>query len=349
MRCAFPLAAYCLPLTNSSKFKVQSSKSSNSPPAGCLLPAVFSPSLAPRLSILTHGVPDSLLNHCRGAEKGVQMETDWGFEEVSPEQLREYIQNKREGDYLLIDVRQPVEYTGGHIPGANLIPLMELEAKLFELPGDRDMIFYCRSGSRSRAASTLVAESEVSGKRIYNLAGGIMAWDGKILPDFPKVEVFDKSKGLSELLFMSMDLEKGAWRFYTYILDRFGSQSFAKTIEHLVHAETAHAKAIYRLWKENEPQPQPFESLFTELGGEILEGGERLDDVLQRVETIRENVCLTLLEMALDIEYAAFDLYRTMAEQTGSTEAKSAFLSIAQAEKAHMQAIAEAMPGCFMN
>ena len=274
------------------------------------------------------------------------METDWGFEEISPEQLREYIQKTKEGDYLLIDVRQPVEYTAGHIPGANLIPLMELESKLFELPEDKEMVFYCRSGSRARAASALVAEGEISGKKIYNLAGGIMAWDGKILPDFPKVEVFDKSKSLAELLFISMDLEKGAWRFYTYIVDRFGSKSFAKTIEHLVHAETAHAKTIYRFWKKSEPQPQPFESLFTELRGEILEGGESLDEVLQRVETIKKNVCLNLLEMALDIEFSAYDLYRTMAEQTQSEEAKNAFLSIAQAEKAHMQAIARAVSHC---
>jgi rubrerythrin len=223
---------------------------------------------------------------------------------------------------------------------------MELESKIFELPKDKEMVFYCRSGSRARAASALVAEGEISGKKIYNLAGGIMAWDGKILPDFPKVEVFDKSKSLAELLFMSMDLEKGAWRFYTYIVERFGSQSFAKTIEHLVHAETAHAKTIYRFWKKSESQPQPFESLFAELKGEVLEGGESLDDVLQRVEAVEKNVCLNLLEMALDIEYSAYDLYRTMAEQTESTEAESVFLSIAQAEKAHMQAIAKAISQC---
>ena len=274
------------------------------------------------------------------------METDWGFEEVSPEQLREYIQKKKESDYLLIDVRQPVEYTAGHIPGANLIPLMELESKLFELPQDKEMVFYCRSGSRSRAASALVTEGEISEKKIYNLAGGIMAWDGKILPDFPKVEVFDKRKDLAELLFMSMDLEKGAWRFYSYIVERFGSESFAKTIEHLAQAETAHARTIYRFWQGSVDQPEPFESLFSKLKGEVLEGGESLDEVLERVETIKENLCLNLLEMALDIEYSAYDLYRTMAEQTENEEAKTAFLSIAQAEKAHMQAIAKAVSHC---
>jgi len=274
------------------------------------------------------------------------MGSNWGFEEVSSEQLREYMQKMKESDYLLIDVRQPVEYTGGHIPGAHLIPLMELESKLFELPEDKEIVFYCRSGNRSRAASALVAESEISDRVIYNLVGGVMAWDGKMLPDFPKVEVFDKSKGLSELLFMSMDLEKGAYRFYRYVLNRFGTEQFAKTMEHLVQAETAHARTIYRFWRESVPQPEPFESLFSELKGEVLEGGESLNDVLKRVESIKENVCLNLLEMALDIEYSAYDLYRTMAEQTESAEAESVFLSIAQAEKAHMQAIAKAISQC---
>jgi rhodanese-related sulfurtransferase/rubrerythrin len=274
------------------------------------------------------------------------MENNWGFEELSPEQFREYRKKEKESDYLLIDVRQPVEYTAGHIPGANLIPLMELETKLFQLPQDKEMIFYCQGGSRARAASALVAESEISEKSIYILAGGIMAWNGKMLPDFPKVEVFDKGKGLAELLFLSMDLEKGAHRFYTYVLDRFGMERFAKTIEHLVQAERAHARTIYRFWQESVSQPQPFESLFSELKGEIMEGGESLDDVLQRVEAIKESVCLNFLEVALDIEYAAYDLYRTMAEQTESAEAKSAFLSIAQAEKAHMQAIAKAISHC---
>jgi rhodanese-related sulfurtransferase/rubrerythrin len=274
------------------------------------------------------------------------MENNWGFEELSPEQFRAYTQEKKETDYLLIDVRQPVEYTAGHIPGALLVPLMELESKLLELPRDREMVFYCASGSRARAASALVVDSEISDRRIYHLTGGIMAWDGKTLPGFPKVEVFDKGKDFAELLFKSMDLEKGAYRFYTYVQDTFGTERFAKTIEHLVQAETAHARTIYRFMREREPQLQPFESLFGELKGEVLEGGERLNDVLQRLVAIEENVCLNVLEMALDIEYSAYDLYRTMSEQTESSEAKRAFHSLAQAEKAHMRAIAEAISYC---
>jgi rhodanese-related sulfurtransferase len=64
------------------------------------------------------------------------------FTNLSADELRTYLQNNREEDYLLVDVRQPREYSQGHIPGARLLPLGELSARLGELPRDRDVIFY---------------------------------------------------------------------------------------------------------------------------------------------------------------------------------------------------------------
>ncbi len=64
------------------------------------------------------------------------------FTNLSADELRAYLQNNREEDYLLVDVRQPREYSQGHIPGARLLPLGELSARLSELPLDRDIIFY---------------------------------------------------------------------------------------------------------------------------------------------------------------------------------------------------------------
>ena len=58
---------------------------------------------------------------------------------------------------LLLDVRTPGEFAGGHIEGAVNIPVQELEQRLVEL-GDkaRPIVVYCRSGVRSsRAASML--------------------------------------------------------------------------------------------------------------------------------------------------------------------------------------------------
>lgn len=268
------------------------------------------------------------------------------FEDVTPEALRRYMESRNEKDYVLIDVRQPEEYSDGHIPGARLIPLGDIESKLFDLPAEKEMIFNCKSGGRSRAAATIVADSQISQKKIYNLSGGFMAWEGKAVEGLPKVEVFDAAKTPQELLFTAMGLEKGAFRFYTYLTSNFSDQAFAKTLESLVNVEIAHAKVLYQHLEPGVKNKQSFDEMFEGLTGDILEGGEKLEDVIQQADRLEGNVCLNLLELALNIEYSAYDLYKNLAEQVDSKETQSALLSIAQAEKNHMKTIAKAVAQC---
>ena len=266
--------------------------------------------------------------------------------DLNPESLRDLMSARNEREYLLIDVRQPAEYRAGHIPGAFFLPLMELETRLFELPEDRELIFYCHSGGRSLAAASLAAEAEVTEKGVYNLAGGILAWDGKMLADYPKVQVFAKDAGFEQMLHTAMDLEKGAWRFYRAAVKKAAGTALEATLVKLAEAETAHARAVYKHWAPTQDAPQPFEPLFEGLSGGILEGGASLEDIVGRMEELDGDACMNLIELALHIEYSAYDLYRTVAERTAETREKSAFLSIAQAEKGHMRMLTRAVPGC---
>jgi rhodanese-related sulfurtransferase/rubrerythrin len=265
---------------------------------------------------------------------------------ITPEELKKLIEEHRESDYILLDVRQAEEYTQAHIPGAKLIPLPELESRLREIPGDRELVFYCRSGSRSLAGATFVTDSEIAHGTIYNLAGGITAWNGETLPDFPRLQAFDKTKSHEELLLKAMDLEKGAWRFYGHILERFASESFSHVFEELAKAELTHARIIYHHLEKVGRKLEAFDTVFEKLEGELVESGESLENALQRVEDLEGNLCLNLMELSLNVEYSAFDLHRTIAEQAVDAETKDAFLSIAQAEKRHMRTIAKAIDGC---
>lgn len=75
---------------------------------------------------------------------------------------------------VIVDVREPWEYAEGHVPGAILIPLGQLAARVDELPGEEPIYVICRSGNRSVTASTLLIEA---GKRdVRNVAGGMLAW-----------------------------------------------------------------------------------------------------------------------------------------------------------------------------
>src|ERR1700694_2013130 len=60
---------------------------------------------------------------------------------------------KAEPAPFLLDVREPWEYQAGHVPGAELIPLGELEQRVNEVPRDRAVFAICHSGQRSLAAA----------------------------------------------------------------------------------------------------------------------------------------------------------------------------------------------------
>lgn len=80
-----------------------------------------------------------------------------------------------EGDQplFILDVRQPDEFQAGHIGGAKLIPLNELQSRMSELPKDTEILCVCRSGSRSGAAAN---QLNSAGYHALNLRGGMMSW-----------------------------------------------------------------------------------------------------------------------------------------------------------------------------
>ncbi|MDL2345374.1 rhodanese-like domain-containing protein, partial [Deinococcus sp. MIMF12] len=62
---------------------------------------------------------------------------------------------QQSGEFVL-DVRTPAEYAQGHVPGAVLLPLQDLSARLNEVPQGRKVYVICRSGSRSAQASRVL-------------------------------------------------------------------------------------------------------------------------------------------------------------------------------------------------
>jgi rubrerythrin/rhodanese-related sulfurtransferase len=265
------------------------------------------------------------------------------FKNLTAKELRELRETQPEKSYLLIDVRQPSEYEQGHIPGARLMPLPEVETGLFSLPSDRDLIFYCRNGGRSQWAASLAGEGEVSEKTVYNLMTGITGWEDKILPGYPKVQIFEKDQNFEQLLKTAMDLEKGAWRFYQYVMERYPDDPIRPVLEQVSIAEKAHATLIYRFWQKFQKNPPAFDRLYQDLKGNILEGGQSFEDACGLLEDAAHQGSPAVIDLAMTIEYSAYDLYRSMAEHAENAEAGSTFLAIAQAEKAHMRTLTRAL------
>lgn len=270
------------------------------------------------------------------------------FSTIDSESLKRYMDAHRENDYILVDVRQPVEYETHHIPGSLPKPLNQLMQSFDGLPEDKDIIFYCHVGARSRVAAMAAAEEAFFEGKLYSLDGGIQAWSGKTLAPVPRVGVFNRSQTLTGFLETAMNMEKGAERFYRTAYEKFAGNSFASLFDQLAGVETAHAKLLYTIYLKNAPSDTPpFDVFYGNLAGDIIEGGESLDRCVEQLTKMSENACLSLMEFALDIEFAAYDLYRTMANQNSDdSEISAAFLSIAEAEKSHMRIISAGFETC---
>jgi phage shock protein E len=75
----------------------------------------------------------------------------------------------------VLDVRTPAEYAAGHVPGAVNIRHDEVAGHLSELPKDRDVVIYCRTGGRTLVAADLLADAGYT--RLYELEGNMEAWE----------------------------------------------------------------------------------------------------------------------------------------------------------------------------
>lgn len=60
---------------------------------------------------------------------------------------------------FVVDVREPFEYVGGHVPGARLVPVGQLPSRVRELPRDERVYVICASGNRSRAMTDYLREN----------------------------------------------------------------------------------------------------------------------------------------------------------------------------------------------
>lgn len=86
------------------------------------------------------------------------------------------LQNKLKNEEItLLDVRELSEYEGGHIERAVNAPLSSLDANQLSYPKDEPIYVICRSGNRSAQAASQLQNAGYT--EIYDVSGGMMAWE----------------------------------------------------------------------------------------------------------------------------------------------------------------------------
>ncbi|WP_229670055.1 adenylyltransferase/sulfurtransferase MoeZ [Microlunatus endophyticus] len=103
---------------------------------------------------------------------------------ISVQQLKEWLEDRDKGErnFELIDVREPVEREINTIPGSVLIPKSDFQngSALAGLPQDKQVVLYCKAGTRSAEVLALVHGAGL--KDAVHVGGGVSAWVSQIDP-----------------------------------------------------------------------------------------------------------------------------------------------------------------------
>jgi rhodanese-related sulfurtransferase len=77
-------------------------------------------------------------------------------------------------DIALIDIRSDAEVAQGILPGSEHLAMHLIPLRMHDLPKDKDVVLYCRSGARSYHACNFLGQQGID--NVVNLRGGIIAW-----------------------------------------------------------------------------------------------------------------------------------------------------------------------------
>lgn len=102
--------------------------------------------------------------------------------EITPKELNNLMQ---EGHCpVLVDVRETDEISICALPNHIHIPLAQIPTRFSEIPKDKDVVVYCRSGGRSGNAVNFLAQNGFT--KIKNLVGGMLRWSDDVDSSFTK-------------------------------------------------------------------------------------------------------------------------------------------------------------------
>ena len=261
---------------------------------------------------------------------------------VDPDQAKEMIRRSAPGDLEILDVRQPREYERGHLPGAKLIPLPELDKRLPELDAEKAVIVYCASGGRSRIAAQTLADRGFEGA--YNLKGGFRAWEGRaaVGPEDTGMHVFSGEETLPDILLAAYSLEQGLQDFYRLMAGKAQDAPVRKLFEFLAGIEDKHKDRLFQEYQGLTNEPPEREDFESRVVAGYVEGGMTTPDYFQSYR-LDMGSRTDVLDMAMTVEAQALDLYRRAADRFRDSEISTFFLRLSEEEKEHLARLGQLM------
>ena len=196
---------------------------------------------------------------------------------------------------------------------------------------------------RSRAAAQLLDGQGFD--KVYNLKGGMSAWDGAAAEGPPDLGLiaFSGAQAPPDLTKRAYAMEQGLQQYYQAMADRTDDRDAAGLFKQLAGYEDIHMDRIFDLYQSLTDRPIDREAFDKETQSPYMEGGMDADEFLAAQPN--PDSITDALDLAQSIEVQALDLYLRFARQLTEKEGRAVVFSLAEDEKAHLARLAELMGG----
>ena len=254
------------------------------------------------------------------------------------EEARQYMAEHPEGSYVILDVRQPGEYEEEHIPGAKLIPLPQLADTYPELDPEKPTLVHCAIGGRSRVAAQML--NGWGFKEVYNLAGGIKAFQGHKAtgPQELNLSLVRGDETPAEIITLAYGMEKALQSFYETLEQPGQDREVIELFGKLARVEVRHEDRLFEAYRQVEPQAQDRQAFEARVASDTLEGGFNAQEFLAANKSHLETVP-QVLDLAMMLETQALDLYLRFAGRCSQEQTREVLVTLAGEEKAHLASL----------
>jgi len=268
-----------------------------------------------------------------------------GVQTLYSDEVQSFIREHLEGEYVLLDVRQPGEYALAHLPGARLIPLPQLADSLEELDAAKPIIVYCAVGGRSRMATLLLTNQGF--RDVFHLQGGIQAWEDRTAtgPREFHLGFIKGDESPEEIILLAYRMEEGLKKFHEAIKAKTDDPALAALLTGLIKAEESHEKTLLELWPKDllatastagEAPPDQMGEFSDTSPSHLMEGGIDMNAFMAQNQPFLNDVS-GYLDLAMMIETQALDLYLRMAADSRNEQTRKILHRIGNEEKMHLE------------
>jgi rubrerythrin len=183
-------------------------------------------------------------------------------------------------------------------------------------------------------------------KTIYNLSGGIKAWDSNtaVGPQDQGMELFTGEETVQEALIVAYSMEAGLEDFYQTLAPKGLKPAVTTLFKALARIETKHQDRLYGIYHSLSDNPLSRPEFEAQTQSGILEGGMSTEAYLDQFQPDLGST-VEVVSLAMSIEAQALDLYQRAARNCSDSAGEKAFQQIANEEKTHLKQLGQLLEG----